>query len=81
MACWGGLDLPNIAGAEQILRKCQMHGYVYVMDRDPHHGGASASDGGGVGGDKKKRGHGCGRGAGRHGLLSFGFDDESAAFA
>ncbi|CAK0849158.1 unnamed protein product [Prorocentrum cordatum] len=29
MACWGGLDLPNIAGAEQILRKCQMYEYVY----------------------------------------------------
>ncbi|CAK0857324.1 unnamed protein product [Prorocentrum cordatum] len=47
MACWDGLDLPNIAGAEQIPRKCQMYEHVYVVDRDPHHAGASAGDGGG----------------------------------
>jgi len=79
MACWDGLDLPNIAGAEQILRKCQMYEYVYVMDRDPHHSGHSAGDG--EEGEKKKTGKkGRGRGGGNHNLLSFGFIDESAVF-
>eukprot|EP00959_Pyramimonas_sp_CCMP1952_P247136 5165698-Pyramimonas_sp.AAC.1 len=64
MACWDGLDLPNIAGAEQILRKCQMYEYVYVMDRDPHHGGHGVGDGGEAGENKKTGKKGRGRGGG-----------------
>ena len=81
MACWDGLDLPDIAGVEQIFRKCQMYEYVYVMDRDPHHAAASSTEGAAdTAGKNKKKGGGRGRGAGGSGLLSFGFIDEGAVF-
>ena len=80
LARWDCLDLPNLAGAEQIFRKCQMYEYVYVMDRDPHHAAPSGGDGGDEGSDKKKKGRGRGRGGGRHSWLSFGFIDEGAVF-
>jgi len=73
LACWDGANLPNLAGVEPAMRRCQLIEYVYRMELED--GSDTKTQGDGGGDSKKSKGRGRGRG-----LLHHAFIDESAIF-
>ena len=67
---YDGLDAPNLASLELMMRKAQLCEYVYMQDSD------TKTDGG----DKNNKGGNSG-GSRTSGLLKVGFLDEAAVFA